>query len=140
MLVHCLRTAKATIVSHPTFPDIRVEAEFEFESAKSELLKTGCFFPKFPVKATLRDVHLSTQIAEEKSQCTKQYKSTGRLGAGLMLLWCVKHRECLGFTVLLKGESCKELYDILSTRFTQMPRVVIYDNACNLFEVFSHSP
>lgn len=57
-----------------------------------------------------------------------------------MLLWCVKHRECLGFTVLLKGESCKELYDILSTRFTQMPRVVIYDNACNLFEVFSHSP
>jgi hypothetical protein len=79
---------------------------------------------------------MTTQDVTEEETCSKQYKLSGRLGAGLMLVWCVKHRECIGYSVLRKAESCKELYDILSTRMRVMPKIVIYDNACNLYEVY----
>jgi hypothetical protein len=113
----------------------RAEALIEAPAARQELLLTGYYFPNFPIRAQIRDVHLRKQEKDEEDNCTKHYKHAGRLGAGLMMVWCVKHRECIGFTVLRSAESCKELYDILSTRFLQMPRIVIYDNACNLFEV-----
>lgn len=113
----------------------RSECPVLFESARRELLETGCYYPNLPINAKIRDVYMKKQDTDEESVCTKQYKSCGRLGAGLMLVWCVKHRECIGFSVLRKAESCKELYDILSTRMRKIPRIIIYDNACNLFEV-----
>lgn len=108
--------------------------ELRTAAARQELLRTGWYFPNFPTLATVRDVHIN-RPTNQTTECTKEYKHAGRLGAGMMMVWCVKHRECIGFTVLQKAESCKELYDILSTRFRIMPKIVIYDNACNLFEV-----
>lgn len=114
----------------------REEASVVFESARKELLETGYFFPNFPICAKISDVHMGKQDREDDDGlCSKQYKSSGHLGAGLMMVWCVRHRECIGFTVLRKAESVKELYDIVSTRMRKMPKIIIYDNACNLFEV-----
>lgn len=116
-------------------PNPRVLTSVEFETSRKELLETGSFFPNFPICAKISDVHMKKHDMDDENICSKQYKASGRLGAGLMLVWCVKHRECIGFSVLRKAESCKELYDIMSTRMRKMPKIIIYDNACNLFEV-----
>lgn len=106
----------------------------QFESPYTELLKTGCFFPGFPLKSQV--AHIDFKSSREDSEtCTKDYKLTGRLGAGVVLFWCVEHRECIGFQVLESAESCEIVYNTLSTRFETMPEIFIYDNACNLFEV-----
>lgn len=95
-----------------------------------------------PAESEIDDVFMNNKDAAkdaEQQSCTKSYKTSGRLGAGVVLFWCVKHRECIGFTVLQKAESCQIIYEILSTRFKKIPNILIYDNACNLFEVRSIS-
>lgn len=105
-----------------------------YDSDVDELLHTGSFFPHFPYHSQLRQADINRN-ANDSEACTKSYKSGGKLGAGVLLFWCIIHRECLGFVILEQGESCKAVYDVLSTRFPVMPRFVIYDNACNLYEV-----
>lgn len=100
----------------------------------STLLRTGSFFPNFPITAKVHDVLLNSSKGQDV-QCKKDYKQAGKLGAGVVLYWCIKHRECIGFTVLESAESCKSIYDVLSSRANILPRIMIYDNACNLFEV-----
>lgn len=120
--------------------NVRRPHEVQFTTATEELLKTGCFYPNMPVQSEIDDVFLNNKdLAKdtEKEFCNKAYKTSGRLGAGVVLFWCVKHRECIGFTILQKAESCQIIYETLSTRFKEMPKYVIYDNACNLFEVAS---
>jgi hypothetical protein len=98
-----------------------------------ELLNTGYFFPNFPVTSKVTDVFVTRR--SEDDSCTKDYKKSGKLGAGVVLYWCIKHRECIGFNILESAESCQSIYDVLSSRATIVPKIMIYDNACNLFEV-----
>jgi hypothetical protein len=107
-----------------------------YDSDLSELLHTGAFFPNFPYHSQLRQAEI-TSTNYDSTQCNKDYKSPGKYGAGVLLFWCITHRECLGFVILEKGESCKSVYEVLSTRFAIMPKYVIYDNACNLYEVLA---
>jgi hypothetical protein len=62
------------------------------------------------------------------------YKKKGRLVAGTLLFWCGIHRKCLWFYVMQSAESCKTVFPILATRFSKQPKVIIYDNGCNLSE------
>ena len=101
-----------------------------YASATQEVLETGAYFPGRPYHSTVRDV----QFNNESSVCNKLYKKKGRLGAGTLLFWCGIHRKCLGFYVMKTAESCKTVFQILVTRFKKQPRVIIYDNGCNLSE------
>lgn len=101
-----------------------------FASATEEVLQTGAYFPGRPYHSIVRDIHLTT----ESAVCNKLYKKKGRLGAGTLLFWCGEHRKCLGFYVMPSAESCKTVFTILTTRFPKQPRVIIYDNGCNLSE------
>jgi hypothetical protein len=53
---------------------------------------------------------------------------------GVVLFWCAAHRICLGYIILRSAESCDVVFEVLTTRFRKMPKYVIYDNGCNLFE------
>lgn len=64
----------------------------------------------------------------------KHAKKNGRLGSGCVVYWCARHRICLGWELLLEGESPKQVYHTLASRFPKMPKVIIYDNGCNLTE------
>ena len=101
-----------------------------FTSATQEVLETGAFFPGRPYEKIVRDIHFNS----ETSVCNKVYKKKGRLGAGTLLFWCGIHRKCLGFYIMKSAESCKTVFQILVTRFKIQPRVIIYDNGCNLSE------
>ena len=95
-----------------------------------ELMKTGVYMPNHPI---LRQVpHVSIGGPEENSPCAKYAKGNTHLGPGVILLWCVEHRHCIGFAFMTKAESPRTLYELLVTRFETPPPVVIYENGCNV--------
>jgi hypothetical protein len=98
-----------------------------------ELKFSGTFFPNHPVCNRFTNIKFTAQ--DQEDECSKDYKRSGRIGAGVLLFWCIEHRECIGFSILRSAESCEAVYAVLSSRFPVMPRYVIYDNACNLYEV-----
>ena len=106
------------------------EERISFTSVTQEVLETGAYFPGRPYHSIIRDIHLT----KESALCNKLYKNKGRLGAGTLLFWCGLHRKCLGFYVMQSAESCKTVFQILVTRFRLQPKVIIYDNGCNLSE------
>jgi hypothetical protein len=99
-----------------------------YASVTQEVMETGAYFPGRPYHSNVRQIHLGN----ESTVCNKEYKKKGRLGAGTLLFWCGKHRKCLGFYIMQSAESCQTVYSILVTRFPKQPRVIIYDNGCNL--------
>lgn len=123
--------------TYPDYPEVTsaipVANQVTFQHL-DELKVSGTFYPNLPVCKTYTKILLNNQN-EDDHHCTKDYKRAGRIGAGVLLFWCLEHRECLGFSILRSAESCQSVYAVLSSRFTVMPRFVIYDNACNLFEV-----
>jgi hypothetical protein len=106
------------------------EERVSFASVTQEVLETGAYFPGRPYHSIVKDIHLT----KESALCNKLYKNKGRLGAGTLLFWCGIHRKCLGFYIMQSAESCKTVFQILATRFPRQPRVIIYDNGCNLSE------
>lgn len=101
-----------------------------FTSPSQEVIATGAYFPGRPYHSVVQDIYLNNEAAA----CNKLYKKQGRLGAGTLLFWCGVHRKCLGFYIMKSAESCKTVFQILATRFPKQPRVIIYDNGCNLSE------
>jgi hypothetical protein len=142
LLDHILETAKNCFRSpKPNYQNpIRPVSEQErvlYASATQEVLETGAYFPGRPYHSVVKDIHLSNEAA----LCNKLYKKKGRLGAGTLLFWCGVHRKCLGFYIMQSAESCKTVFQILATRFPKQPRVIIYDNGCNLSEyVLNRAP
>lgn len=129
---HIIAVAKETVNREEDYI-VRREYQSSFTHCKDELLKTGWYFPNKPAIAQISDVLLNNSDVGE--HCNKAYKASGYLGAGVVLFWCIRHRECIGFIVLQKAESCQVIYDMMSTRLNVQPKIFIYDNACNLFEV-----
>lgn len=101
----------------------------QFATAKEELMCTGAFYPHFRYHSVVEQLKLQTERA-----CNKLAKTTGRLGAGCLVFWCGRHRLCIGWEVLLEQETPKSVWNALASRFPKAPKVVIYDNACNLYD------
>ena len=97
----------------------------------SEMKSTGVYFPGRPVVRNLKTVDIGSN---KEQTCTKIYQSNSRLGSGLVLFWCARHRVCLGWVLLRSAESLEIVYQTILTRFPVIPKVICYDNACNLQE------
>ncbi|KAL3871729.1 hypothetical protein ACJMK2_039712 [Sinanodonta woodiana] len=65
------------------------------------------------------------------ADCTKKGSTHPSLTPGIFTLSCV-HGICYGFQMMEDIESCNLPFTILITRFMIAPKLVIYDNACNL--------
>jgi len=78
---------------------------------------------------------------QRENACNKNAKSAGNLAAGTLLFWCAEHRYCIGFVILTEAESCRQLYEVLVTRFIVFPKTIMYDNGCNLHDyILNRSP
>ena len=99
-------------------------------SAWDELMTTGVYAPRLPIVQSVPFAPING--AEESRTCAKHAKGNTHLGPGVILLWCVEHRCCIGFSIMTKAESPRTLYEVLATRFRVLPAIVIYDNACNV--------
>jgi hypothetical protein len=105
---------------------------YEFKCADDyfqELFTTGVFFPGRKIIRKIRPVNI-----QNESRCNKDSKKAGRLGAGTLLFWCAQHRYCLGFVILKSAESISQVAETFISRFQTQPKVIIYDNGCNLHE------
>ncbi|KAJ2986842.1 hypothetical protein HDV02_006535, partial [Globomyces sp. JEL0801] len=101
-------------------------------------MKTGSFFPGRPYVRQVGEIRLSK---ENTQLCNHHFKEKGRLGAGTLLYWCGRHRHCIGFTILQSAESSKTVYSTLLSRFKKLPKYIIYDNGCNLYDyILNRSP
>ena len=78
------------------------------------------------------DADRSKEKAEE--ECNKEPKET-KLSPGLFTMYC-PHGICLGLQLMDSPESPKTPFDLLVRRFQNIPRLIIYDNSCNL-QVYS---
>ena len=80
------------------------------------------------------------------STCNNSQNKTGALLPGLFLLWCMKCRKCVGFTVMKDAESPRTAMEFLYAHCPSVPGIFQLDNACNLMafllnrepEWFSH--
>lgn len=95
----------------------------------SELWKTGFFFPDYNVKRKIVDV----KTPGEKFACNKNYHTGRTMGPGV-IFFCVEHEQCIGFIVLDKPESLRVITHTILTRFDKIPKLILYDNGCNLNE------
>ena len=111
-------------------PNIEVNETGKLYSG-SDSDSLGVYFPHRPIVRNVKSVKFGSGI---ESQCNKQYQSNTLLGSGIILFWCAKHRMCLGWVFLKSSESLEIVYTTILTRFPKVPRVICYDNACNLAE------
>lgn len=134
----CFEKAKSSVQkSDPTINNVKPREDLNSmpdHNAREEFEKTGVFFPGRPYQNTVTDCHLSRIEEKREGLCNKDYKETGKFGAGMVLFWCAKHRECIGWIMLQSAESVEIVYSTLITRFKKLPKVIIYDNGCNLYE------
>jgi hypothetical protein len=93
------------------------------------LINLGYFFPGRPI---IRKVKLITFGSGSEVRCSKNYQSSSRLGGGIVLFWCATHRICLGWIFLQSAESLEVIYSAILSRFRIIPKIICYDNACNL--------
>ncbi|XP_028394477.1 uncharacterized protein LOC114518672 [Dendronephthya gigantea] len=66
-----------------------------------------------------------------ENPCTKKSGRHPTLLPGIFLIFC-QHGINYGYSVMTTNESPDMPFTILRSRFTRAPRVVVYDNACNL--------
>ena len=86
-------------------------------------------YPNFPIIRGLANYDANKH--NEVNGCRKSAKSTSSLNPGMFLTFC-PHGICLGFQVMINKESPRVPFEMLMTRFKEMPTEVIYDNACHL--------
>ena len=66
-----------------------------------------------------------------KDICTKKFPIHRSLSPG-MIMMCCEHKICYGYQILRSKESTISIFHLLLTHFKVQPRIIIYDNACNL--------
>ena len=72
--------------------------EYTNQKAFEDLMKTGYYFPGRPIVRKIQKI----QFSSNERQCNKDYKQSGKFGAGTLIFWCAQHRRCLGKNILLK--------------------------------------
>ncbi|KAI6659495.1 hypothetical protein LOD99_10743 [Oopsacas minuta] len=87
------------------------------------------YFPAFTTSYML-PVYENLEV-ESAEPCLKKFPTHKRFSPGIVAITC-KHRICYGFQILRQHESTVVIYNLLMTIFREQPKVIIYDNACNL--------
>lgn len=139
----CLKIAMSSIAMHVDGHVVDLEGPIALNDPKLEVNETGnidsgsdsdslgVYFPHRPIVRNVKTVKFGRG---NEGQCNKKYQSNTSLGSGVVLFWCAKHRMCLGWVFLKSAESLEIVYTTILTRFLKVPRVICYDNACNLAE------
>lgn len=111
-----------------------------YSNSTTEMLKTGYCYPSKPpirqLHAYQKNMGNRTKSYTTDKGCTKHSKKGGTTGPGSFFVYCGEHRICLGFHLMMNHESPRTIFEILYTRWTTAPRMLVYDNACNACDYF----
>lgn len=105
----------------------------EYNDEMSEVMETGYYFPGFPAIRAFPHIKIA-RTDEQKETCTKIAKQKNKMGPGVVAFHCLEHGKCFGFIILQDAESPKIMLDTIVSRLPSPPKVIVYDNGCNLQE------
>ena len=97
--------------------------------ATKEQLPLDCFPAHEPCRGKAK--YAADSINHNETNCRKLPNRHRTLSEGVFTMFC-NHGFCLGFTLMGAPESPRTAFDILMTKFNEMPRNIIYDDACHL--------
>ena len=90
------------------------------------------YFPHHdPIRGKANYVADIRRITNNIDHCNKISRKHKTLTEGVCTVYC-SHGICHGFQLLQSHESPRTVFDILLTKFKEMPSFIIYDNSCNL--------
>ena len=95
------------------------------------------FFPKNPLKKYPKNYSVSGNVDEDF--CSKSYPTHSDFASGIFSVGCSCQKPItMGFTLMLKGESPRNIFRILMTRQWDRStlRGIIYDHACGAHRYF----
>ena len=69
--------------------------------------------------------------ARDEIPCTKHLTSHPGLTPGIFAVFC-PHGLCMGYVIMSRSEGPKTFFDFICHRFSKAPKIIVYDNACNL--------
>ncbi|MCW3101177.1 MAG: hypothetical protein JWL77_6795 [Chthonomonadaceae bacterium] len=96
---------------------------------------TGCFYGMDAKRARppySRDT-VGRETGTDASACSKSFPAYKEITGGAMILWC-RHRIALGFHIIPKSEGRNDVFSAMLTHWSEAPRVVCYDFACDLMQ------
>ena len=102
------------------------------ELEADEAAVNGCFSGFFfPGRSKYRKDFLFDK--SEKFDCNKLYVASKKFSPGVLTIQCCcETPQLLGYVVMIRAESTSLALNSMLTHFQIPPRVVYYDNACNL--------
>lgn len=117
--------------STTVFDTPQVNTLFGRTVASSEAAIRGELFPGRPlIRPSIR---FKNKKGEWREECAKDYRCSPTHSPGLFQVVCAcEHPKLLGVTVMDRSESVSCAITNLFTRFHPLPKVVFYDNACNM--------
>lgn len=96
---------------------------------------THVFMPAFPLcRALPRYEGREKPERGADDACRKYENGHTRLTPGVLLMFCA-HGICLGFKLMARCEGPGMVADLLYTRLKAAPKLVVYDNACNVHRI-----
>ena len=102
-----------------------------FFAGEEDYFATGHFYPNLPVKRFVPQYE-KDKAAKSRTACNKFIRCAGKSTPGLFLCFCKKHGKLIGFHAMKYSESVRTVHNLLYSRFTRAPSIIIYDNCCNL--------
>lgn len=93
--------------------------------------ETGLFYKGMPIVRNLGN-YLKDKPYTSGSSCNKDYPKTGRATPGIFKLFCMHCERQVGFHVQKWDESVRTPFEIIFTRWLTAPKILCYDNSCNL--------
>ena len=101
--------------------------------SRSVAARTGELFPGRPLVRPRVKFCNALGTDEWSDECEKKYRHGASHSPGLFTLQCAcSHPKLIGVSVMLRAESVATALNTLVSRFTTLPHVLFYDNACNL--------
>ena len=105
----------------------------EYDVAEKELIASKLAGICFPGRLSCRPSIIFK--GRDRSDCSKHYKTSRSHTLGLLTVQCsCDSPKLLGFLIMTQAESTALALSSVLTHFAIPPRIVFYDNACNLYK------
>ncbi|KAK9917089.1 hypothetical protein WJX75_000796 [Coccomyxa subellipsoidea] len=89
------------------------------------------YMPAFPLCRDLPIFEASSQKSVDGESCSKFHRYHNQLTPGIFTFFCA-HGLCVGFKFMVNKEGPATAFELFLTRLQAGPKMVVYDNACNL--------
>lgn len=128
---------RATAIYTLSMDSGRHSAPCRMDPAEDRFYMTGYYYPGLPIIRDLPRYQPEGRLLEQEQACPKYPYLHRARTPGILAVFCLDCCNLVGFNAMHEFESPRSVFELLFTRWSEAPEVVIYDNACNL-AIYSH--